>query len=130
MNKKALFAGANFLIVAMTITILPNRTAIGALPDGRQIAQTSTDAAAAEPKQEAQPVEVRLIGIMTILDRKQALLRVEQPAGTPSRRDYVLSEGQSIDGLTVEKIDPTNATVTLRVGQIRRTLRPEKVPQS
>jgi hypothetical protein len=131
MNKKALFAGAIFLMVATTITILHHRTAIGALPGGPQLAQTHTDAAAAEPKQEAPPVEVKLIGIMTVLDRKQALLRVEPPAGTSGRGEsYILSEGQSQGGLTVESIDTTNATVTLRVGQIRKTLRPEKAPRS
>jgi hypothetical protein len=91
----------------------------------------AASAAAAEPKLEAQPGEVRLIGIMTVLDRKQAMLRVEPPAGTSGRgKSYVLSEGQSQGGLTVESIDVTNATVTLRVGQIRKTLRPEKAPQS
>ncbi len=131
MNKKALSAGAIFLIVAMTITILHNRTAIRTLPDSRQIAQTNTDPAAAAPKQKVQPVEVRLIGITTILNHKQALLRVEPPAGESGRAEsYILSEGQSKDGLTVESINATNATVTLRVAQIRRTLRIERGPQS
>ena len=130
MNKKALFAGAIFLVVAITITVVHNRTAIRASPDSRQIAKADTDAAA-EPKQEAQPVEVRLMGITTILDHKQALLRVEPPAGTSNRAEsYILSEGQSKDGLTVERIDATNATVTLRLAQVRRTLRLEKGPQS
>ncbi len=130
MNKKALFAGAIFLMVAMTITVLHNRTANRASPDRRQIAQVSTGAAAA-PNEEAQPVEVRLMGITTILDHKQALLRIEPPAGTSGRGEsYILSEGQSKDGLTVESINATNATVTLRVAQIRRTLRLERDPQS
>ncbi len=109
MKKKGLFTGAIFAIVAMTVTILHNRTAT------------------AEPKSEAQPVEVSLLGIMTLSDRKQALLRVEPPAGASSRgKKYILSEGQSAEGLTVESIDVTNVTVTLRVGQIRKTLRPER----
>jgi len=111
MNKKALFIGALFLTVAITI-IIPA-------------------AATAGPKEDAEQAQVRLIGIMTVLDRKQAMLRVEPPAGTSGRGDtYILSEGQSQGGLTVESIDVTNATVTLRVGQIRKTLRPEKAPQS
>ncbi len=131
MNKKALSAGAIFLIVAMTITILHNRTAIRTLPDNRQIAQTNTDPAAAAPKQKVQPVEVRLIGITTILNHKQALLRVEPLAEESGRAEsYILSEGQSKDGLTVESINATNATVTLRVAQIRRTLRIERGLQS
>lgn len=108
MNKKALFLGAIFLTVAFTI-IIPA-------------------AATAGPKEKAEPAQVTLIGIMTVQGRTQALLRVEPPAGTSGRGEtYTLSEGQSKAGLTVESIDAANATVTLRVGQVRQTLRPERV---
>jgi hypothetical protein len=130
MNRKALFAGAIFLTVAVTIIILHNGTALGTPPESRQIAQANTDAAA-PPKQEAQPVEVKLAGITTISNHKKALLRVDPPAGTSGRgKSYILSEGQSIEGLTVESINTTNATVTVRIGQVRRTLRLEKGSQS
>src|ERR1051326_8647812 len=123
MNKKALFAGAIFLVAAMTFIVVHDRMDIRISPGSRQVAPANTDVAAA-PKQEAPPVQVRLVGITTILEQKRALLRVEPPAGTSNwGESYILSEGQSKDGLAVETIDTTNATVTLRVAQVRRTLR-------
>ena len=104
MNKKALFIGAIFLTVAITI-IIPA-------------------AATAGPKEEAEPAQVTLIGITTTLSRTQALLRVKWPARVANREaSYTLSEGQSIDGLTLDSLGVTNAIVTLKEGQLRRTVR-------
>src|ERR1035438_9763399 len=95
MNKKALFIGAIFLTVAITI-IIPA-------------------AATAGPKEEAEPAQVTLIGITTTLGRTQALLRVKWPARVSNREaSYMLSEGQSQDGLTLDSLGVTNAIVTLK----------------
>jgi hypothetical protein len=59
MNKKALFVGAIFLTVAITIVILHNRAAIRILPGSQQIAQTHTAAATAGPKEEAESAWLR-----------------------------------------------------------------------
>ena len=124
MNKKALFIGAIFLAVAITIIILHNRAVNRTLPGSPQMAQTHTAAAAAGPKEEAEPPQVTLIGITTILGRTQALLRVKWPARVSNREaSYILSEGQSIDGLTLDSLGVTNAIVTLKEGQLRRTVR-------
>lgn len=131
MNKKALFAGVIFLTVAMTIIILRNRAAIRTSPGSQQIAQTHTASAAAEPKEEMERAKVRLIGITTSLGRTQALLRVEWPARLLNREEsYILSEGQSQDGITVDSIDVTNAIVTLKVAQVKRTVRLERGTRS
>ena len=104
MNKKALFIGAIFLTVAITI-IIPA-------------------AATAGPKEEAEPAQVTLIGITTTLGRTQALPRVKWPARVSNREaSYMLSEGQSQDGLTLDSLGVTNAIVTLKEGQLRRTVR-------
>src|SRR5262249_27354734 len=104
MNKKALFVGAIFLTVAITIIILHNRTA--------------------GPKEEAEAAQVTLTGITTISGRPQALLLVKWPARVSTREaSYMLSEGQSQDGLTLDSLGVTNATVTLKEGQFRRTVR-------
>ena len=104
MNKKALFIGATVLTVAITI-IIPA-------------------AATAGPKEEAEPAQVTLIGITTTLGRTQALLRVKWPARVSNREaSYILSEGQSIDGLTLDSLGVTNAVVTLKEGQLSRTVR-------
>jgi hypothetical protein len=129
MNKKALFVGAIFLTVAITIIILHNRAAIRTLPGSEQIAQTHTAAATAGPKEEAESAQVTLTGITTIPGRPLALLRVKWPARVSNREEYILSEGQSQDGITVDSIDVTNAIVTLKVAQVRRTVRLEKGPQ-
>jgi hypothetical protein len=104
MNKKALFVGALFLTVAITI-IIPA-------------------AATAGPKEEAEPAQVTLTAITTSLGRTQALLRVKWPARTSNREaSYLLSEGQSQDGLTLDSLGVTNAIVTLKEGQLSRTVR-------
>ena len=129
MNKKALFVGAIFVPVAIAIIILHNRAAIRTLPGSQQIAQTRTAAATAGPKEEAESAQVTLTGITTIPGRPLALLRVKWPARVSNREEYILSEGQSQDGITVDSIDVTNAIVTLKVAQVRRTVRLEKGPQ-
>jgi len=123
MNKKALFVWAIFLTVAITIIILHNRAAIRTLPGSQQIAQTHTAAATAGPKEEAESAQVTLTGITTIPGRPQALLRVKWPARVSNREaSYMLSEGQSQDGLTLDNLGVTNAIVTLKEGQLRRTV--------
>ena len=124
MNKKALLTGATFLTVASTIIILHNRAAIRTLPGSQQITQTHTAAATAAPKGEAESAQVTLTGITTIPGRPQALLRVKWPARVSNREaSYILSEGQSQDGLTVDSLGATNAIVTLKEGRLRRTVR-------
>ena len=124
MNKQALFIGAIFLAVAITMIILHNRAVNRTLPGSPQMAQADTAAATAGPKEEAEPPQVTLIGITTILGRTQALLRVKWPARVSNREaSYILSEGQSIDGLTLDSLGVTNAIVTLKEGQLRRTVR-------
>ena len=122
MNKKALFVGAIFLTVAITTIILHNRAVAQTLPGSQQIAQPHTAGVTAGPKEEAEPAQVKLIGIITNQGRTQALLQVKWPA-TPSNRDYILSKGQSIDGLTLDSLGVTNAIVTVKEGQLRRTVR-------
>jgi len=80
MNKKALFVGANFLTLAITMILLHKRAAIRTLPGIQQIAQPQTEAATAGPKEEAESVQGTLPGITTIPGRPQALLRVKWPA--------------------------------------------------
>ena len=124
MNKKALFVGAIFLTVAITNIILHHRVAIRTLPVSQQIAQTSTAAATAGPKEAVESAQVTLTGITTIPRRPQALLRVKWPARVSNREaSYMLSEGQSQDGLTLDSLGVTNATVTLKEGELRRTVR-------
>src|SRR5262245_2509905 len=124
MNKKALSVGAIFLTGAITIIILHNRAAIRTLPGSQQIAQTHTATATAGPKEEAEAARVTLTGITTIPDRPQALLVVKWPARMSNREaSYMLSEGQSQDGLTLDSLGVTNAIVTLKEGQLRRTVR-------
>jgi hypothetical protein len=124
MNKKAVFVGAIFLTVAITIIIQQNRAAIRTLPGSQEITRTDTAAATAGPKEEAESAEVTLTGITTIPGRPQALLRVEWPARVSHREaSYILSEGQSQDGLTLDSLGVTNAVVTLKEGQHRRTFR-------
>jgi hypothetical protein len=111
MNKKALFIGAIFLTVAITI-IIPA-------------------AATAGPKEEAEPAQVTLIGITTTLGRTQALLRVKWPARVSNREaSYMLSEGQlrrtvrlqmSTEFIPSGRIDFTSAEVP-QVLQIYRAL--------
>ena len=114
MNKKALFVGSIFLTT--------ERLSGPCLTD-RQIAQTHT-AAATGPKEEAESAQVTLTGITTIPGRPQALLRVKWPArGSNREASYMLSEGQSQDGLTLDSLGVTNAIVTLKEGQRRRTVR-------
>src|SRR5215475_2383230 len=103
MNKKALFVGAMILIVAIIITILQNRAAIRTLPGSQQIAQTHPVAATAGPNQES--AQVTLTGITSIPGRPQAFLRVKWPARVSNREAfYMLSEGQSEDGLTLDSL--------------------------
>ena len=126
MSRKALFVGAIVLTVAITIIILHNSGAIRTLPGGQQIAQTHTAAATAGPKEEAESAQVTLTGITTIPARPRALLRVKWPARVSNREaSYMLSEGQSQDGLTLESLGVTNAIVTLKEGKVTRTVRLE-----
>jgi hypothetical protein len=123
MNRQVRFIGASFLTVAITLIILHNRAVAQTLPGSPPIAQAHTAAATAGPKEEAEPAEVTLIGITTSLGRTQALLRVKWPARVSNREaSYILSEGQSIDGLTLDNLGVTNAIVTLKEGQLRRTV--------
>lgn len=127
MNKKALFVGAIFLTVAITIILLHNRAAIRTLPGSQQIAQTHT----AGPKEEAESAQVTLTGITTIAGRPKALLQVKWPARASNREAfYMLSEGQSQDGLSLDSLGATNAIVTLKEGQLRRTVRLQLGTQS
>jgi hypothetical protein len=124
MHKEALFVGTIFLTVAIATTILYNRGPIRTLPGGQQIAHTHTAAATAAPKQEPESAQITLTGITTIPGRPLALLRVKWPARVSNREaSYMLSEGQSQDGLTLDSLGATNATVTLKEGQLRRTVR-------
>lgn len=124
MNKKALLVGSIILAGAITIIILHNRAADRTLPGSQQIEQTYTAAATAGPKVEAESAQVTLTGITTIPGRPQALLRVKWPARLSNRAaSYILSEGQSQDGLTLDSLGVTNAIVTLKEGQLRRTVR-------
>ena len=124
MNKKALFVGAIFLTIAIVIIVLHNTTAIRTLPGRQQIAQSRAAAATAGPKEEAASAQVTLTGITTIPGRSLALLRVKWPARVSNREaSYMLSEGQSQDGLTLDSLGDTNAVVTLKEGQLRRTVR-------
>ena len=124
MIKKALFVGAIFLTVPITIIILHNRTAIRTVPGSQQIAQSHTAAATAGPKEAMESAQITLTGITTIPDRPRALLRVKWPARVSNRESsYMLSEGQSQDGLTLVSLGATNAIVTLQEGELRRTVR-------
>jgi hypothetical protein len=71
-----------------------------------------------------------LTGIMTTPGRPLALLVVKWPASVSNREEYILSEGQSQDRITVDSIDVTNAIVTLKVAQVRRTVRLERGTRS
>ena len=131
MNKKALFVGAIFLTVAITVIVLHHRAANRTVPGSQQIVQTHTAAVTAGPKAEAESAQVTLTGITTISGRPQALLRVNWPARVSNREaSYMLSEGQSQDGLTLDSLGVTNAIVTLKEGQLRRTVRLQIGPQS
>ena len=124
MYKKALFVGAIFLTIATTIIIQHNRAAIRTLPGSQQIAQTRTAAATPGPEEEAESGQVTLTGITTIPGRPQALLQVKWRGRVSTREaSYMLSEGQSQDGLTLDSVGVTNAVVTLKEGQFRRTVR-------
>lgn len=123
MKKIVLSVGAIFLTVAVTIIILPKRAGIRALAGTQQMAQTHTTAATAAPKQEAESARVTLTGITTIPSHPLALLRVKWPANMSNREaSYMLSVGQSQDGLTLDSLGLTNATVTLKEGRLTRTL--------
>jgi hypothetical protein len=131
MNKKALFVGAIFLTGAITIIIQHKRAGIRTVPDSQQIAQNSTAAATAGPKEEAESAQVTLTGITTIPGHPLALLRVKWPARVSNREAaYMLSEGQSQDGLTLDSLGVTNAIITLKEGQVRRTVRLQMGTQS
>ena len=131
MSKKAQFVGAIFLTVAITIIVLHNRAAIRTLPGSQQIAQPRTAATTAGPQEDVESAQVTLTGITTIPGRPQALLRVKWPAGVSNREaSYMLSEGQSQDGLTLDSLGVTNAIVILKEGPLKRTVRLQIGPQS
>lgn len=119
------FAGATILlsaVILVALTITACRP-----PDGQRTAQVN--ASAVVPTHEAKngPINIKLVGITTILNVKKALLKVQWPADVSKRDEsYILSEGQSQDGIAVDSIDATNGSVALRVLQVPRTVRIEK----
>jgi hypothetical protein len=125
MNKKVMIAVAVTLTVGTIVWL--NKVAIRTQPVGQRIKEINTGAAMAAPKAKAEEVRVSLVGITTLLNQKKALLSVQWPAGTSTGwQSYILSEGQSQDGITIDSIDVTNSAVTLRVLQGTRTIRLEK----
>jgi hypothetical protein len=125
MNKNVMIAGA--IALAVTIVVVLNHTAFRTSPAVQQMAQTNTSAFMATSKAKAEQVNVKLTGITTILNIKKALLKVRWPADMSRREEsYMLSEGESQDGITVESIDPTNGVVKLRVLQTTRIVRFDK----
>lgn len=124
MNKKVIIAGA---IALVAIVVVLNKTALRTSPAIPQMAQTNTSAVTATPKAKAGQVNVKLVGITTILNIKKALLSVRWPADMSRREEScILSEGESQDGITVESIDTTNGVVKLRVLQTTRIVRVDK----
>jgi hypothetical protein len=124
MNKNVMIAGA--IALAVTIVVVLNHTAVRTSPAVQQMAQTNTRAFMATSKAKAEQVNVKLVGITTILNIKKAFLKVRWPADISRREESCLSEGESQDGITVESIDPTNGVVKLRVLQTTRIVRIEK----
>ena len=125
MNKKVMIAVAVTLTVGTIVWL--NKVAIRTQPVGQRIKEINTGAAMAAPKAKAEEVRVSLVGITTMLNQKKALLEVRWPAGTSTgEQTYILSEGQSQDGIAIDNIDVTNSAVTLRVPQGTRTIRIEK----
>ena len=116
---------AGVISIAIAVVIVLNRAAVRTPAIGQQVARTNTSAVITTPKTKSEHVKVELTGITTILNVKRALLRVQWPAET-STRDYILSEGQSKDSITVDSIDVPDRSVTLRVLQVTRTVRVEK----
>ena len=96
-------------------------------PPVDQIKEVKAVTAAAAPKTKDEEAKVTLVGITTILGQKKAFLRLRSPAGTPAgEQSFMLSEGQSQDGITVDNIDVTNGTVTLKTPQGTRIVKVEK----
>ena len=124
MNKNVMIAGA--IALAVTIVVVLNRTAVRTSPAVQQMAQTNPRAFMATSKAKAEQVNVKLVGITTILNIKKAFLKVRWPADMLRREESCLSEGESQDGITVESIDPTNGVVKLRVLQTTRIVRIDK----
>lgn len=125
MNKKVLIAGAISLIIGVVIVF--NRAAVRTPASNQLVGQNSTGAVLATPNAKSEQVKVELTGITTILNVKRALLRVSWPAGTSTREEsYILSEGESKDGITLDSVDAANGLVTLRVLEVARAVRLEK----
>jgi len=125
MNKKVMIACA--IALAAVVAVLLNGAAVRRSPVSEQVAQTNTGEAMVTPKVEAQQVKVGLVGITTVLNVKKALLQVRWPEGASTREEsYILSEGESKDGITVDAIDVTTGSVTLRVYEVTRTVGVEK----
>lgn len=126
MNKKMMVAGAAILLVAVILIVL-TLPAVRTTPTGQHTAQVKANAVVPTPEARDEQIKVKLVGITTILDVKKALLKVQWPADVSKHDEsYVLSEGQSQDGIAVDSIDVTNGSVTLRVQQVTRTIRVEK----
>ena len=124
MNKNVMIAGA--IALAVTIVVVLNHTAVRTSPAVQQMSQTNTSAFMATSKAKAEQVNVKLVGITTILNIKKAFLKVRWPADMSRRDECILSEGESQDGITVESIDPANGVVKLRVLQTTRIVRIDK----
>ena len=125
MNKKVMIGSA--IALAVAVIVLLNRAVVRRSPVSQQVAQTNTGAAMVTPKAEVEQVKVGLVGITTVLNVKKALLRVRWPEGASTREEsYILSEGESKDGITVDSIDVTAGSVTLRVHEVTRTVGVEK----
>ena len=125
MNKNVMIAGA--IALAVTIVVVLNHTAVRTSPAVQQMAQTNTGTFMATSEAKAEQVDVKLVGITSILNIKKAFLQVRWPADMSRREESsILSEGESQDGITVESIDPTNGVVKLRVLQNTRIVRIDK----
>lgn len=125
MKRNVMIAGA--IALAVTIVVVLNHTAVRTSPAVQQMAQTNTSAFMATSKAKAEQVNVKLVGLTSILNIKKAFLKVQWPADMSRREEScMLSEGESQDGITVESIDATNGVVKLRVLQTTRIVRIDK----
>ena len=122
-QKKVLIVAGLSLTVALFVVW--HRSAVRTSPAEPRTVHTDTGAERAISKAKGQDVNVELVGITSILNVKKAFLKIQWPPDL-SRRNYMLSEGESQDGITVESIDATNNTVKLKVLQTARILKLDK----
>lgn len=124
-QKKVLIVAGLSLTVALFIVL--HRNAVRTPATAPRGVPTDNGAERATPKVKGQDVNVELVGITTILNVKKAFLKVQWPADVSRRGDsYILSEGESQDGITVETIDAGNNTVKLQVLQTAKILKLDK----